>query len=101
MKKTIELLKSAGVIYGIQNTLTEIKPPKGTSDEAINRGIFSILQVEMLSNDKFADDFIEAVFYDVADAIRNQVNIEYVEKEEFDRQNKAILHSVIDVLFGK
>ncbi len=83
MQKTIEFLKSKGVIEDLQETFNTHKPPKGTPEEVILEAISSKIDYECDKSEDFLDAFMTAVYEDVAHNIRKELDIEFVEEDEF------------------
>lgn len=86
MKETIELLKKEGIIDKLQKSFDEIKPPKGTSEEIILSTISSRIMLECVNREGFEDAFFDALLADAVQHIRNELNIEFIEKDEFVAQ---------------
>lgn len=83
MKKTIEFLKSKGVIEELQNIFNAHKPPQGTPEKVISEAINEKIAFECDKDDGFEDAFLDAVFEDIAMHVRKELNIEFVEKNDF------------------
>lgn len=101
MKKTIEVLKNAGIIEKIQKNFSDNRPPKGTSDETIVSTIETILHMEVCVNSDFRKAFFDALVKDAADSVKNELNIEFCEEDEFENEVRKTVNGMIDFLFGK
>lgn len=97
MKKTIELLKNKGIIDKIQKNFNEIKPPKGTSEKSILECIDHSICSECKRDERFEDEFFDAVWDDAIQNIRNELNIEFVEPKDF---MPNALAGMLSSLFG-
>lgn len=83
MKKTIEFLKSKGVIEELQEMFNAHKPPQGTPEKVLMEAIAEKITFECDKSEGFEDAFLDAVFEDVYQCIRKELNIEFVEEKEF------------------
>lgn len=82
MKRVIELLKEAGTVGRIQKHFNDIKPPFGTSDETIIKAIKGCVVAELSLNKELEHKFFDAIMLDVAEALKDEMHIEYVSKTE-------------------
>lgn len=101
MKHTIEVLKQEGIIAKIQKNFDKVKPHKGVTEETILNSIDFIFTMEQSRNDKIRDLIFEALQKDAVEAIRKELNIEFVEEDEFYANSRKILHEAIEIIFGK
>ena len=84
MKKSIEVLKKHGVIEKMQHSFNRVKPPKGTSDEEICGAIETNIHLAIVTNENIQDELFDAMIEDLAECARNELNIEYINPEEFN-----------------
>lgn len=82
MKRVIELLKESGTVGRIQKHFNLIKPPVGTSDETIINAIRGCVCSEMLFDKKLEQKFFDAMMQDVAEALKDEMNIEFANESE-------------------
>lgn len=101
MQKTIQLLKDKGIIEKIQTNFNQVKPPKGTTDETINECIEFSLRAETVKSEELIDTLIDVWFEDTAEAVRNELNIEFCEEREFAENAKQRIVDIIDRTFKK
>ena len=97
MKKTIELLKATGLLDKIQKNFNECKPPVGTPEETILAAIDSILDIECGLDEQFQNELADAVYADVVQAIRNELNIEFVPEEDFHKRSIGTILSALGI----
>lgn len=98
MKNTIEVLKKNGIINKIQDMFDKNKPPKGLPEEMILEAIEERLDHFTDKDEEFANEFFDAVFNDVAQAVRNELKIEFIDKDEFVAQS---IPQLLSMLLGK
>lgn len=79
MKKTIEVLKNAGIIDKFQKSFNRIKLPLETSDGVINKTITDVIQIEFLRNSEIEYKMFDAIFEDMSEAVKNELTIKYAE----------------------
>ena len=82
MKRTIELLKKAGIIDKFDKVFNTLKPPQGMSDEKILDIINNCIITDFSMNKQLEFDFFDAMMMDVSEAIKNELHIEYVTIED-------------------
>lgn len=83
MKNTIEFLKNKGVIEDLQEMFNAHKPPQGTPEKVISEAIHEKISFECDKSEGFEDAFLDAIFDDVAMSVRKELNIEFIERNEF------------------
>lgn len=93
MKKTIEVLKNAGIIDKFQKSFNRIKLPLETSDGVINKTITDVIQIEFLRNSEFEYKMFDAIFEDMSEAVKNELTIKYAESG-----SDGIIGIMVDVL---
>ena len=77
MGRVVEVLKKAGVVGRLQNHFNVLKPPTMISDETIIEAIKGCLECELARDKELVNEFHDAIFMDVSEAIKNEMNIEY------------------------
>lgn len=82
MKRVIELLKESGTVGRIQKHFNDIKPPFGTSDETIIKAIKGCVITELRFNQELEHKFFDAMLLDMAEALKDEMHIEYVSVKE-------------------
>lgn len=100
MQRTMELLKEKGIIEKIQKNFDDTKPPVGVTEETICEAIEFALQHQMLMQE-IEEEVLESMFGDLIDAVRGEVNIEFVEYEDFKENARKTLKQVTDALFDE
>ena len=84
MKRSVEVLRKHGVIERMQHSFNCVKPPKGTSDEGICSAIETNIHLAIVTNEGIQDELFDAMIEDLAECTRNELNIEYINPEEFN-----------------
>lgn len=82
MKKTIEILKNAGIIDRVQRAINRTKLPEGLEDTTINYAIKKLVVLEMGRCPILSNQVIDAFFEDMAKAVRNELNIKYSKPDD-------------------
>ena len=98
MKNAMEVLKKNGIINKIQAMFDKNKPPKTLPEEMILEAIEESLDHYTEKDEEFADELYKAMFDDVAQSIRNELNIEFIDKDEFVAQS---IPQLLSMLLGK